>query len=59
MAKACTILGPYAQADFNDPTKKAVVEAAIVAAFGGAGNTPVSADPHVILGNIYIFVTTS
>ena len=59
MAKTCTILGPFAQADFNDPAKKAVVEAAIVAAFGGGTDTPVSADPHVILGNIYIFVTTS
>ena len=59
MTKTCTILGPYAQADFNDSTKRAAIQNAIVAAFGGSGNTPVSADPHVILGNIYIFVTTS
>tara|TARA_R100000458_G_C8260625_1_gene236170 strand:- start:618 stop:791 length:174 start_codon:yes stop_codon:yes gene_type:complete len=57
MAKTCTILGPYAQADFNDSTKRAAVQTAIVSAIGG--NTPVSADPHVILGNIYVFVTTS
>jgi len=57
MAKTCTILGPYAQADFNDSTKRTAVETAIVTAIGG--NAPVSADPHVILGNIYIFVTTS
>ncbi len=59
MAKSCTILGPFAPADFNDATKRTAVQTDIVAAFGGAGNTPVSADPHVILGNIYIFVTTS
>ena len=59
MTKTCTILGPFAQADFNDSTKRTDIQNAIVAAFGGAGNTPVSADPHVILGNIYIFVTTS
>ena len=57
MAKTCTILGPYAQADFNDSTKRTAVETAIVTEIGG--NAPVSADPHVILGNIYIFVTTS
>ena len=57
MAKTCTILGPFAQADFNDATKRTAVENAIVTAIGA--NAPVSADPHVILGNIYIFVTTS
>jgi hypothetical protein len=57
MAKTCTILGPFAQADFNDATKRTAVETAIVTAIGA--NAPVSADPHVILGNIYIFVTTS
>jgi len=57
MTKTCTILGPYAQADFNDSTKRTAVQTAIVAAIGA--NAPVSADPHVILGNIYIFVTTS
>jgi len=57
MAKTCTILGPYAQADFNDSTKRTAVQDAIVAAI--STNAPVSADPHVILGNIYIFVTTS
>jgi len=57
LAKTCTILGPFAQADFNDTTKRTAVETAIVTAIGA--NAPVSADPHVILGNIYIFVTTS
>lgn len=57
MTITCTILGPFAQADFNDATKRTAVQAAIVTAL--TGNTPVSADPHVILGNIYIFVTTS
>lgn len=57
MTKTCTILGPYAQADFNDSTKRTAIQTAIVTAF--STNTPVSADPHVILGNIYIFVTTS
>ncbi len=57
MPKTCTILGPFAQADFNDATKRTAVQTAIVAAIGT--NAPVSADPHVILGNIYIFVTTS
>ena len=56
MAKTCTILGPFAQADFNDSTKRTAVQTAIVNAMGV--NNPVAADPHVILGNIYIFVTT-
>ena len=57
MTKTCTILGPFAQADFNDSTKRTAIQNEIVSAIGG--NTPVAADPHVILGNIYIFVTTS
>ena len=57
MAKTCTILGPFAQADFNDSTKRTTIQNAIVTAM--STNTPVAADPHVILGNIYIFVTTS
>jgi len=57
LTKTCTILGPYAQADFNDSTKRTEIQTAIVNAM--STNTPVSADPHVILGNIYIFVTTT
>ncbi len=57
MAKTVTILGPFAQKDFNNSTARTVVETAISTAIGS--NTCVSADPHLILGNIYIFVTTS
>ena len=57
MAKSVTILGPYPPVDFNDATARAAVATAISTAIGA--NTCVSADPHVILGNIYIFVTTS
>ena len=57
MAKTCTILGPYAPTDFNDTSSKTTIQNAIVTAIGG--NTPVAADPHTILGNVYIFVTTS
>ena len=57
MAKSVTILGPFAQKDFNDETARTAVETAISTAIGS--NTCVSADPHLILGNIYIFVTTS
>ena len=52
-----TILGPFAPKDFNDSTRKAEIEAEVVAAIGG-GNIPVAVDPHNILGNIYLFVTT-
>mgnify|MGYP003113600874 FL=1 len=57
MTKTCTILGPYAPTDFNDNTANNAIEAAIVSAIGS--NTPVAVDPHTILGNVYIFVTTS
>jgi|TARA_R100001460_G_scaffold36310_2_gene69672 hypothetical protein len=57
LAKTVTILGPFAQKDFNNSTARTVVETAISTAIGS--NTCVSADPHLILGNIYIFVTTS
>jgi hypothetical protein len=57
MTKTCTILGPYAPTDFNDTTANNAIEAAIVSAIGS--NTPVAVDPHTILGNVYIFVTTS
>lgn len=56
MAKTCTILGPYAPTDFNDTTANNAIEAAIVSAI--SSNTPVAVDPHTILGNVYIFVTT-
>jgi|TARA_R110000787_G_scaffold150014_4_gene263933 hypothetical protein len=57
MAKTVTILGPYPPKDFNDTTATAAIATAISAAI--ASNTCVSADPHVILGNVFIFVTTS
>ncbi len=53
MTKTCTILGPYAQADFNDSTKRTAIQTAIVTAF--SPNTPVSPDPHVILSTHNIF----
>jgi hypothetical protein len=57
MVKTCTILGPYAPTDFNDSTARGVIQTAIVAAV--STNTPVAVDPHNILGNVYVFVTTS
>jgi hypothetical protein len=57
MAKTVTILGPYPPKDFNDDTAKTAIATAISDAI--ASNTCVSCDPHHILGNIYIFVTTS
>lgn len=57
MAKSVTILGPYAPRDFQDSTAKTAIETAISTAIGS--NTCVSADPHMILGNVFIFVTTS
>jgi hypothetical protein len=57
MTKTCTLLGPFAPADFNDSTKKAAVQTAIVSAVGS--NTPVSVEPHTILGNVYVFISTS
>ena len=57
MAKSVSILGPFQPKLFNDSTTTAAVATAISTAIGS--NTCVSADPHVILGNVYIFVTTS
>lgn len=57
MAKTVTILGPYPPKDFNDSTATTAIATAISDAI--ASNTCVSCDPHHILGNIYIFVTTS
>ena len=57
MAKSVTILGPYPPKDFQDNTAKSAIETAISDAI--ASNTCVSCDPHVILGNVFIFVTTS
>ncbi len=57
MPKTVTILGPYPPKDFNDDTAKTAIATAISDAI--ASNTCVSCDPHHILGNIYIFVTTS
>ena len=57
MVKTCTILGPYAPTDFNDSTARGGIQTAIVAAV--STNTPVAVDPHNILGNVYVFVTTS
>ena len=57
MATTCTILGPYAPTDFNDSNEISTIQAAITTAIGS--NTPVAVDPHTILGNVYIIVTTS
>ncbi len=57
MAKSVTILGPFAPKDFNDDTARTAIATEISTAIGS--NTCVSCDPHHILGNIYIFVTTS
>jgi hypothetical protein len=57
MAKTVTILGPFPPKDFNDSTATTAIATAISDAI--ASNTCVSCDPHHILGNIYIFVTTS
>ena len=57
MAKSVSILGPYAPKDFNNQTAVTAIAAAISTAI--ASNTCVSCDPHMILGNVFIFVTTS
>ena len=57
MAKTSTILGPYPPADFSNSTKVTAMQAAVVTAIGS--NAPVAVEPHSILGNIFIFVTTS
>lgn len=57
MAKSVTILGPFNPRLFQNNTDKTGIETAISDAI--ASNTCVSCDPHVILGNVFIFVTTS
>jgi len=58
MATTCTILGPYPPKDFAEGASSVTtIAAAIVTA--ASSNTLVSADPHIILGNVWIFVTTS
>ena len=57
MAKTSTILGPYPPADFSNSAKVTAMQAAVVTAIGS--NAPVSVEPHSILGNVFIFVTTS
>mgnify|MGYP004371932245 FL=1 len=57
MAKSVTILGPYPPKDFADSTARTAIATEISTAIGS--NTCVSADPHVVLGNVYIIVTTS
>tara|TARA_R100000231_G_C5248202_1_gene141882 strand:+ start:13 stop:210 length:198 start_codon:yes stop_codon:yes gene_type:complete len=57
MAKSVTILGPFPPKDFQDSTARTAIATEISTAIGS--NTCVSADPHLILGNIFIIVTTS
>ena len=57
MGQTVSILGPFPPKDFNDAGLIAGIEAQILTAI--TGHTCVSCDPHHILGNIYIFVTTS
>ncbi len=57
MGQTVSILGPFPPKDFNDDTARGLIETAISNAI--AGHTCVSCDPHHILGNIYIFITTS
>jgi len=57
MAKSVTILGPYPPSMFNTDANLTQFETAISNAIGS--NTCVSCDPHTVLGNIYIIVTTS
>ena len=57
MAKSVTILGPYQPKLFSADSDITTIESAISTAIGS--NTCVSCDPHVILGNVFIFVTTS
>jgi len=57
MAKSVTILGPYPPRDFQDSTARTAIATAISTAIGS--NTCTTADPHIVLGNIFIIVTTS
>ena len=56
MAKSVTILGPFPPKNFADTTLRTAIATDISTAIGS--NTCVSCDPHTILGNIYIIVTT-
>ena len=55
MAKSCTVLGPYSQKEFVDDVS--AIQTAITTAIGS--NTCTTADPIMVLGNIFIIVTTS
>ena len=57
MAKSVTILGPYQPSMFSTDANITGLESAISSAIGS--NTCVSCDPHMILGNVFIFITTS
>ena len=57
MAKSVTILGPFPPKNFADTTFRTAIATDSSTAIGS--NTCVSCDPHTILGNIYIIVTTS
>ena len=58
MATTCTILGPYPPKDFAEGASSVTTIAAAIVTAAGI-HTLVSADPHIILGNVWIFVTTS
>jgi len=57
MATSTTILGPYPPKDWHDTTARTAIASAITTAIGA--NTCTTADPQIVLGNIYIIVTTS
>ena len=52
------IYGPYAPKQFNE-AQLATTTAAIQTAIRALGTTVVAVDPMVILGNVYVFITTS
>ena len=54
----CTILGPYPPRDFLEGASTVTTIAAAVVTAAGNANI-VSADPFIILGNVWIFVTTT
>jgi len=54
MAKTVTILGPYSPKAFHQDA--ATIASAISTAIGS--NECVTADPAVILGNVFVVVTT-
>jgi len=57
VTKTCTILGPFAPADFNDSTAKTAIQTAVVNAI--SSNDPISVEPFTVLGNVFIVVATS